>query len=121
VIVEYLIKRWPDVFDETPKQREANIAAGGMKPDWMTWEEWCDPARPGLFDRECHWYDDPEYVHLCPKWCNGALDHDHRPRIIRWYWASPLSWILPPIYFIRQGASVGLAFAISLGNKGKSK
>lgn len=107
MITEYLVSRWPDIFGEPRQQREANVAAGGMKPEGMSWEQWCDDSRRDRFFgpiAECHWYDPPELSH--GQSCRGDLHHNHQPRIMRWYWASPLSWIIPPLYFFWESGGL---------------
>lgn len=91
------------LYGETKKQRAKNML-NGQKPDHMSWEDWCDHSRKGYFSGyECHWYDPwygREHNTVSCGGCSGGTGHNHQPRIMRWYWASPLAWIIPPLYFM---------------------
>lgn len=75
-----------------PPEQLAHNQATFQKPDHVSWEDWSRR----FTGYECSWYDpNPNR-----RGCSGGTHHDHRRRIDHWYWASPLSLIIPPLYFL---------------------
>lgn len=98
------IRKW--LYSEDPNQIAHNMQ-DGQKPDSMSWADWCDYDRPNYWGRECHMYDDklaPETVTKKTNGghCRGDLYHDHSPRIMTWYWASPWGVVVPAVWELWQ-------------------